>query len=171
MLVKLTLIVALMLSVNACTKSEDEQAEPVEENAGEQETTDASAEEPVEPIASDLGGANAEANVEMPANTAAEIPSNVSNVPVEAVPAEVPQSDVAAPTSAAGRVVRYAVNDTAILSGPEASASQVSILKKGESVLIEDLGAFGKIAEGKFVSKNDLSEKAVPKDSTSNPWK
>ncbi|MEI8025544.1 MAG: hypothetical protein WCI18_04265 [Pseudomonadota bacterium] len=182
MLAKLTLLLTLIAMMPACTKSADEQAEPVDENAADQGASNASAtgSEKPSPQASDLGTGNAEASVDAASNTSAEIPANTTGTPADPTSAELPPSDVAAPTagdstaaaaSAAGKVVRYALNDTAILANPEASASQVSTLKKGESVLIEDLGAFGKISDGKFVSKKDLSEKAVPRDSVSNPWK
>ena len=177
MLAKFTLLLTLIATMPACTKSADEQAEPVDENAGDQAASDdpAAGAETASPQASDLGGVEAEASVDAPSNTATDIPSDITAVPADSANAALPPSDGSAPTaaesSAAGKVVRYALNDTAILASPEASASQVSTLKKGESVLIEDLGAFGKISDGKFVSKNDLSEKAVPRDSVSNPWK
>ena len=176
MLAKLTLLLTLFTVMPACTKSADEQAEPVDKNAGDQAASDAPVKgaETAVPQASNIGAGEGEASVNAATNAAAEIPSNTTASPTDPTSSEMPPSDAAAPNTAApratGKVVRYALNDTAILASPEASASQVSTLKKGESVLIEDLGAFGKISDGKFVSKNDLTEKAVPRDSVSNPW-
>jgi hypothetical protein len=195
MLVKWTLLLTLIAMAPACTNSADEQAEPVDENAGNQANAESpsTGNEADVPKASNISGA--EANGDAATNAAAETSTNASGtsgntaasdvIPSDVIPSDVIPSDVTAPSNAetsnaassnaaaagaAGKVVRYALNDTAILASPEASASQVSTLKKGESVLIEDLGAFGKISDGKFVSKNDLSEKAVPRDSVSNPW-
>ncbi len=178
MLIRSTLLIFFLGVATACTNSEQEAKEPTDEqssdegesagNGGDDGAGQLTAETPAEPsvpadnevLTNDTPSAPLE---NVPADQTA--PTNSAPVAQDTAPA------VQAPAPVSGRVVRYAENDISVLSGPNAGDSQVSMLKKGDSVLIEDLGAFGKIAECKFVAKEALSEAVVPRDSTSNPWK
>lgn len=182
MLIRSTFLIFLLSIASACTNSEQQAAEPTDEQVNAEGEGEGEGGAESEEGAGELTGQAPEAPLDSPTPPENEILTNdTPTAPIEEVPADQtapgnaaaasPTSQAAAPAPVAGRVVRYAANDTPILSGPNAGASQVSTLKKGESVLIEDLGAFGKIAEGKFVAKEALSETVVPKDSTPNPWK
>jgi len=181
---KFLINLALSLSLFACAKDQSES--PAQETLGEDGSGSASSEENAAKPGSESGEsqAGAETNTQdgsnpMNAVTSSDMGESQAETPVDpsatggATGAEM-GTEAPSPNSGSntGRLVKYVMRDnTPIMMEPQAGSKQVGTLSKGDAVLIEDLGAFGKIGEGKFVAKGSLSDKIIGRAKSPNPWK